>query len=72
MNEQQKEAFTRETRAIANDIDEVACRKMCTVKDTEALASTIFQKLQCAHKKHYTRYEIKVKPKPNVFRPIDS
>ena len=67
MNADQKASYTRQTRAIAHDLEEQSYANMVDVDKVEHLATQLVSKLTDAYNANSTEYEVKSRPEPNFW-----
>ena len=67
MNQNQKEAFTRATRGLANNLLKGNSERLVDVESIEQIATDIIQGLVKAHKLNSTQYTITIREKVNLW-----
>ena len=68
MNQQQREKFTRDTRALAHKLFDRYDRGATTsVEGVESLSTELIQGLIASHNENSTQYTIKIKDKINLW-----
>ena len=68
MNDEQRAAFTRETRGLAFELDDLLLKGRYKVQDAEDISNKLVTGISKAYTKNSTEYKVKIMERPNIFK----